>query len=264
MEQTGDFPSGRFEKKYLVTDQVAVAIRDALMPHLELDSHMSAASARGYAVYSVYYDSPTLDLYQHTRQRAANRFKLRVRFYDHDPQGVAFIEIKEKIDSQVHKRRFATNKKFVEALLRDPNSEPVLHELGNGARGTALEEFWHRRQNLDAAPKLFVAYDREAYNSTEPPLVRVTFDRRITANPSPRGGNLNVPRFGSNVGGLNVLLEFKYAGEPPQWLTDVLLKFRLRRASFSKFAECVDVLGLSGKRPRRHKMRVKKNKNISP
>ena len=62
------------------------------------------------------------------------------------------------------------------------------------------------------------------------------------------------------MGGLNVLLEFKYAGEPPAWLTDVVTTFGLRRASFSKFAECMDVLGISGQQPRRHKVGVKKKR----
>ena len=34
-EVASDFPAGRFEHKYLVPDRVAVAIRDALLPHLD-------------------------------------------------------------------------------------------------------------------------------------------------------------------------------------------------------------------------------------
>ena len=183
MEQTGDFPEGRFERKYLLPDRVAVAVRDALMPHLEIDSHMPPNSARGYAVYSLYFDTPALDFYRHTRQRVANRLKLRVRFYSHDADGPAFVEIKEKANNQVFKRRYLTNKPLVESMLRDARSERLEHALGNGARGTALEEFYRRRIELGAAPKLFVTYDREAYNSKDEPMVRVTFDRRISTTP---------------------------------------------------------------------------------
>lgn len=259
MQELGDFPAGRFEHKYLVPDRIAVAIRDALRPHLDIDSHMPTNSVRGYAVYSLYFDSPTLDLYRHTRSGAANRFKLRVRYYDHEPDSVAFVEIKEKVQNQIFKRRYQTNKSFVEAMLRNPNCEPVAHALGNGARGTALEEFCIRRQDLAAVPKVFIAYEREAYNSKTEPKVRITFDRRIKTNPCAGAAGLNFPRYGSNVGGVNVLLEFKYAGEPPTWLIDVLAEFRLRRASFSKFAECIDVLGISGATPRRHRLGVKKS-----
>ena len=260
MEQTGDFANGRFERKYLLPDRIAVAVRDALLPHLEVDSHTPPGSTRGYAVYSLYLDTPALDFYRHTRQRAANRVKLRVRFYSHDPAGPAFVEIKEKANNQVFKRRFLTEKSFVEEMLRDPKCEALQHAVGNGARGTALEEFCQRQQELGAAPKLFVTYDREAYNSVTEPLVRVTFDRRISTMPCDKTAGLNMPRYGSNVGGLNVLLEFKYAGDPPEWLTDVVTKFGLRRASFSKFAECMDALGLSGQQPRRLKVGVKKKK----
>jgi hypothetical protein len=260
MEELGDFPDGRFEKKYLVPDQVAVQLRDAMLPYLELDEHMVPGQVRGYTVYSLYLDSPGLDLYQHTRRRARNRIKLRVRYYDGDPNGAAFVEIKEKRETQVHKRRYRAGKSLIEAMLRDPSSEPVVHALGNGARGTAFEEFCQRRRELSAGPKLLVAYDREAYNSKNEPKVRVTFDRRIKTNACGVANRLAAMPFGSNVGGVNVLVEFKYAGEPPQWLTDVTAQFRLRKASFSKFAECMDVLGLSGAQPQRHKLGIKKRK----
>jgi hypothetical protein len=262
MQDLGDFPDGRFEHKFLVPDSVAVALRDAMMPFLELDEHMPGGPSRGYAVYSLYLDSPGLDLYRHTRTRLRTRIKLRVRYYDNDPAGPAFVEIKEKRENQVLKRRYQTSKSFIETMLRDPQAEPVAHALGNGARGTALEEFCTRRQSLGASPKLYVAYDREAYNSKTEPKVRVTFDRRIKANPCGAANRLAVIPYGTNVGGVNVLVEFKYAGEEPEWLTNVIRDFRLRRASFSKFAECMDVLGLSGQQPQRHKLGVKKRKKL--
>jgi hypothetical protein len=260
MQDLGDFPDGRFEHKFLVPDRVAVALRDALMPHLDVDEHMAAGNLRGYSVYSLYLDSPGLDLYHHTRKRLRSRVKLRVRYYDNEPDSVAFVEIKEKRENQVLKRRFRSTKSFVEQMLRDPRSEPVAHALGNGGRGTALEEFCKRREDLGAAPKLVIAYEREAYNSKSKPPVRVTFDRRIKTNPCGMAGRLAAISYGSNVGGVNVLVEFKYAGEPPEWLTNVLTEFRLRRASFSKFAECMDVLGISGQQPQRHKLGLKKRK----
>jgi SPX domain protein involved in polyphosphate accumulation len=249
MEQTNDFPAGRFEHKYLVTDEVAVAVRNAIRPHLAVDSHTPAESVRGYAVYSLYFDTPALDFYRHTREGLARRMKLRVRFYDHEADGVAFVEVKEKIDGKVFKRRYRTDKPFVESMLRDPQCESLQCALSNGARGTALEEFCQRSKELGAVPKLFIAYEREAFNSSTDRSVRVTFDRRIRTNGSGRDVKLAVPRYGANVGGLNVLIEFKYAGDPPAWLAEVEQHFLLRRASFSKFAECVDALQIFGPQP---------------
>lgn len=260
MQDLGDFPAGRFEKKYLVPDRMAVAIRNALAPHLDVDEHTPAESIRGYAVYSLYFDTAALDLYRQTRERVSHRYKLRVRYYDDDPRGVAFIEVKEKQGDQIFKRRYQTDKPFVEAILRDPSGELLRHALSNGARGTALEEFHQRGHALGAVPKLFVAYEREAFNSKHEPKVRITFDRRIKTTLSGAAPALAAPRFGANVGGLNVLVEFKYAGERPQWLSDVLAEFNLRRDSFSKFAECIDVLGISGQQPQQHKLGIKKAK----
>jgi hypothetical protein len=249
MQEQADFPDGRYERKYLLPDRIAVAVRDALKPHLDMDSHTPAGQIRGYQVYSLYFDNSGLDLYLHTRRRLPNRFKLRVRFYDRDAGGTAYVEVKEK----------AADKALVEALVRDPSCEAVSHALGNGARGTAFEEFCSRMKELGAGPKLFLQYEREAYNSKELPHVRVTFDRRIKTMPGNAASGLMMPTLGTNIGGLNVLLEIKYAGEPPEWLTKVVTDFRLRRASFSKFAEGVDVLGLSGAQPPKHRLGVKKN-----
>jgi SPX domain protein involved in polyphosphate accumulation len=258
MDESVDFPPGRFERKYLVTDEIAVAVRDAIRPYVDVDVHMPPGSVRGYVVHSLYLDNASLDLYRQTRECQSERFKLRIRFYDHQSEGKAYVEIKEKSAGQVYKRRYGAEKALIESMLGDPRSELVSHALSNGARNSALEEFCRVREEIGADPKLFVTYDREAYNSTSGPTVRVTFDRRIRTNAFGHESGLNVPRFGTNVGGLNVLLEFKYAGDPPQWVEDVLQTFLLKRASFSKFAECIDALGITGRAPREIKVTRKK------
>jgi hypothetical protein len=260
MQESVDFPEGRYERKYLLPDRIAVAVRDALMPHLEVDTHMPAGQTRGYPVYSLYFDNPGLDLYLHTRRRLPSRYKLRVRFYDRDAAGTAYVEVKEKAEGLVHKRRHRVDKALVDAMVRDPACEQIKHALSNGSRGTALEEFCQRAQELGAGPKLFLQYEREAFNSKELPHIRVTFDRRIKTMPGNAASGLAMPALGTAIGGLNVLLEIKYAGTPPEWLTKVVTDFRLRRASFSKFAEGVDVLGISGALPPKHRLGVKKNK----
>lgn len=249
MNDLGDFPTGRYERKYLLTDTMAVAVRNELLPYLDVDAHTPPESVRGYQVLSLYLDTPALDLYHQSRQGLKERMKLRIRYYDHDPEGIAYVEIKQKSRGLTFKRRFSIHKSMIESMLRNPNCEHLQHALSNGARGTALEEFAQRRQSLGADPKLFVAYEREAYNSKDEPRVRITFDRRITTNAAMRSAGLNAPRFGSNIGGLNVLLEFKYAGTRPLWLRDTLKKFKLRRTSFSKFVKGLDILGISGQVP---------------
>jgi hypothetical protein len=259
---------GRVERKFLVSDQVAFALREAVSRHLAIDAHTPPRSPRGYAVYTLYYDTPALELYRHTCEGRDGRLKLRVRFYDQDAQGPAFVEVKEKRDSLVFKRRFEANKPFVEAMLRDPQCDQLNHALSNGARGSALEEFCRRRHELGALPKLLIVYEREAYESASEPRVRVTFDRRIRTNSILRAPALLVPPYGTNVGGLNVLVEFKHPGETPAWLADLEQQFHLRQASFSKFAECIDALQMYGpqplvRRPRRKPKLAPASDNVS-
>jgi hypothetical protein len=254
MNDALDFPLGRFERKYLVSDEVAAAIKEAIAPHVVADEHMPSENPRGYVVHTLYLDSPTLELYRWTRESRVNRYKLRLRFYDEHATSRIYAEIKEKRSGQTFKRRYGMDHELAQAMMADRTAEPLVHALGNGAASTALAEFCELRYSIAADPKLFVTYQREAYNSQEEPQVRITFDRRMRTNAFGRSGGLAVPKYGVNIGGRDALLEFKYADDPPAWLKETLDKFNLRRAKFSKFAESVDALGISGRSPRKFKV----------
>lgn len=254
MSDTHQIPAGRFEHKFFISDELAVAVRDAIREHVELDAHTPSDSVRGYKVHSIYFDTPSLGLYQLTRKRRRGRFKLRVRYYDLEPQSVAFVEVKEKRRGQVYKWRYPTDKEFAAGVLTEQPAPQVEQALNNGGNHFALAEFCKRQGALQARPKLVVTYEREAFNSKDIPPVRVTFDRRITANPFGRDNAWSVPPYGVNVGGLSVVLELKYSGELPDWLQEVVTRFGLNRTSYSKFAECIDALGISGRKPPKDKI----------
>lgn len=247
MSEVSCVPAGRFEHKFFISDDLAVAVREAICDQVDPDVHTPAGSVRGYTVHSIYFDTPELNLYRFTRAGVRDRYKLRVRYYDQQPEGYAFVEVKEKRAGRTYKWRFQADKQFAAGVLGDRRSRQIDEALANGGNHAALAEFCRRQDTLRAAPKLVVTYEREAFNSRDESPVRITFDRRIKANAFGRESAWSVPPYGVNVGGLSVVLELKYCGDLPAWLQEVVARFGLNRTSYSKFAECVDALGISGK-----------------
>ena len=61
-----------------------------------IDEHMAGDGPDGYRVCSLYLDTPQLALYRQSKDGIKNRYKLRIRFYDEDADGPAFLEIKQR------------------------------------------------------------------------------------------------------------------------------------------------------------------------
>ncbi len=84
----------RYEHKYIIRENVALALRDFVSSYLELDSFGATQPNKSYPVHSLYLDSPDLRLYQTTINGDKNRYKLRIRFYEDRPKAPVFFEIK--------------------------------------------------------------------------------------------------------------------------------------------------------------------------
>jgi len=80
----------RFEQKYIISEEVALQVRDHVRSFLELDEHGVNKPDNSYPVHSLYLDSDDLKLYWATINGDKNRFKLRLRFYDDNPDTPVF------------------------------------------------------------------------------------------------------------------------------------------------------------------------------
>ena len=118
----------RYERKFVVTEPTAEAVRRFVSSYLVPDEHMAGAGPDGYRVCSLYLDTPHLSLYHQSRQGVKNRYKLRIRFYDDDADGPAFLEIKKRTTETVHKLRAVVPKPAAAQLLRGgrPSSTDLL------------------------------------------------------------------------------------------------------------------------------------------
>ncbi len=141
----------RFEMKYLITESSADAIRDYLRGPLTLDEHDDPNNPQGYAVCSLYLDSPQLTLYDQTIKGHKNRFKLRIRFYDNDPDGPAFLEIKRRENEVIRKQRATVTRDAALRILKGAWPSPsMLYKRGREME--ALEQFCNLRPHGTSSP----------------------------------------------------------------------------------------------------------------
>jgi hypothetical protein len=238
--------SSRFELKYIIDENCARGIRQFISSHLEPDSYARPDMDNAYPISSLYLDNSGLTLFGQTVQGMKNRFKLRIRFYDDDPSHPAFLEIKRRVTDVIKKERATVTRDAVRRVLRGdgPRLEYLKGDPTNPKSGSALQNFCHLCQSIDARGMVYVSYVREAYVSPNSDQVRVTFDRQLLGSPYEQGSPLQLPTQGAwpDVGG--VILELKFTDRFPPWMREVVQAFNLQRTSVPKYIYCINALGI--------------------
>lgn len=232
---------GRYEKKYLLTEETAVAIRRFVAAYIPPDRHMAGADREGYHVHSLYLDSPDCELYRRSVLNEKNRYKLRIRFYDLADDGIAFLEIKRRLSDSIHKQRAMISKESARRLLcgQPLGAADLLAPSDDSMR--ALHEFSELRQRLGADGVVYVHYLREAY-AAPVDNTRVTFDRNVAAESFNYEAGLHPNGHSQLLQPPCVVLELKHFGHAPPWISDLVATFDLRRTAFPKYLRCFDAL----------------------
>lgn len=229
----------RFELKYLTTADAARAFARDLATHAEPDPH---SGEQGYDVYSLYWDSPELRYFWEKLDGEKYRRKLRFRRYGDGDQ--AFVEIKQRIDRTVQKRRTRMDLAELCALFGSGAVDPAREaEVADPVLQEALVLCREHR----LAPKAAIRYRREAWFATFEPDLRVTFDTRLQYDvreldlerPTVQGSWLMDPAL--------CVLEVKYNHRVPQWLVALIQKHDLSVVRFSKYCAAVDAADFSGR-----------------
>src|SRR5690625_1238226 len=94
----------RFELKYFISEEKAQQIRFYVESFLKCDEFGITHPDRSYLVHSIYLYSPNMRTYMDTINGNRNRFKLRIRYYDHEDSPV-FLEIKRRYNKVIRKSR---------------------------------------------------------------------------------------------------------------------------------------------------------------
>ncbi len=238
--------SSRYEFKYVVTEAVAARAREFFRPHVTPDPYTAESNdPTGYLVCSLYLDSPNLDLYGQTCQGSKNRFKLRVRIYDDDPESPAFLEIKRRDDGVIKKKRAAVTRAGASKILLGAAPSPSFFHAASGSSTQAYDamlDFCRLRDQISARGCTYVQYQREAYGSRDSNKVRVTFDRSLEGGEYLPSSALKLPDRCQQPSVDGVVLELKFTDRFPTWMRDLVQSFQLERTSVAKYCKCVEEL----------------------
>jgi hypothetical protein len=232
----------RFELKYLVREETALAIRRFISCYLKPDDFAATLPNFSYPVHSLYLDSADLATYQAVQSGEKNRFKLRIRYYRNDDKTVYF-EIKRRTNEVISKMRAKVRRDAVQSLL--DGQPPQLRHLASpdGKQLVALQEFCRLMHKLRATPKSHVAYTREAWMSPLGNSLRVTFDRSVQCEPE--FGCALTTALGTTVEPFDdkVVLELKFVDRMPNWCIEMIRLFGLVRGGAPKYAQGILLLG---------------------
>lgn len=233
----------RFELKYIIPEDVALAVRSFVASYLELDEFGATMPNFSYPVHSLYLDSGHLDLYTRTINGDKNRYKLRLRFYDNRPDAPVFFEIKRRMNNTIAKQRGGVRREFVDGLLA--GQLPAPHHLisKDPKHLVALQKFCDLMVNLGAAPKAHIFYMREAWISRMDNSVRVTMDRQVLCDPEPTARLLTALVDPVVVFGNMVILELKFTNRFPDWFKALVRIFGLTQCGAAKYVDGVTLLG---------------------
>jgi hypothetical protein len=233
----------RFEIKYLVPESLALAARDFVRTYLAVDDFSEGKPNLSYPVHSLYLDSDDLVFFGQTFNGEKNRYKLRVRFYDENPDSPVFLEIKKRTNNIISKQRCAIRRDALGAVIAGqfPDDSLVLSKSPNQI--FALHAFLKLMRLSGAKPKAHVAYLREAWVSSLDNSVRVTMDRVVRFKVQQSAQLSTDLKKAIPVFDPEVILEIKFTNRFPVWFTEFVRAFNLRPGSAAKYAEGITLYG---------------------
>jgi hypothetical protein len=221
----------RYELKYRIPEAIAEKVKGFVTTYIGPDPYTRRWPNGQYPICSIYFDSSQFDLFRETVMDKANRFKLRIRGYDDEPNSPVFFEIKRKLNGIIYKSRAKARKDQIAEILKGHFLPPQATE----ADRTTLKQFVHYAQCLMARPIVSVQYRREAFEGETETRARVTFDRQLQYCP------MEKPIFKMTGNGWKklpidfVVLEIKFTNQFPAWLVELTRMFDLNRQSMSKY-----------------------------
>ena len=230
----------RFELKYWLTEPLAQRVLAFAMPYLKRDPYSVSWDAQRNT--TLYLDTRGFQFCDNHVNLSPDRTKLRIRVYGIPFGKLAFFEVKRKVKVITLKERFALPvPEVANVLARRPVTSPVSKEAAPTLGDFMFQMCLHR-----AVPKLYVACHREAFESRIPGEdVRLTVDRDLVYQPAHsvnfevkerawqdiHEGDDTRPAFGHR----RCMLELKFNGSPPRWMTELVRHFNLQREAYSKY-----------------------------
>ncbi|OPZ95975.1 MAG: VTC domain protein [Bacteroidetes bacterium ADurb.Bin408] len=230
----------RYERKYLVPNDMMDALRKRLLPFVTPDNFTSE-NERGineYTVRSIYFDSPTLISYYEKGDGIMFRRKFRIRGYDNYYPGCKVVfEIKRKIENRIRKHRAFMLFDNVEDVLATGNVEKyVIKDKNYNKALDDARRFFYHIYKYQFKPTVLIVYEREAYMGKFDSGTRITFDKNIRSRLYPCMKELYSNDNLKYLFSSHFILEIKYyKDEMPHWARTLVDEFKLKHEALSKY-----------------------------
>lgn len=219
----------RYENKFMMDDTTYQSIKKHLDCKMSLDEYCK--NGKSYPIANIYFDTQDDQLIKCSLSKPAYKEKLRLRYYGvPNSNDKVFLEIKKKVLGLVNKRRSPLG--LDEAYSFVSNGEqPKQREYMNAQ---VLNEIEYFLKVYQLEPKVYIAYDRQAYFSNGNHDLRITFDNNI------RSRRTDLRLESGDYGDLLLdgdlwLMEIKSDKSIPVWLSTLLSDHKLYKSSFSKY-----------------------------
>lgn len=200
----------RTESKYLIDESQLQKFLSKVNKFIEEDKHYK------YTVYNIYYEELNKEL---TKSKSQN--KLRLKSYGNPTNSDnVYIEVENRQDDLVYKRSLEVDTKQAYECL---NSGYPLYDAM-----ISCDEIDNYLRENEFIPKLFLAYERIAYNSIFGDC-RITFDMNLRS----RTDDFHLCDIDSNQLVLKdgyYVMEIKSSSALPEWLTTALKECRCIRS----------------------------------
>lgn len=219
----------RHERKYPITEADYRALRQRLRAVMKPDPHVGADGT--YHIHSVYFDNYRDKALREKIDGVQRREKFRIRYYDDD---FSYITLEKKIkhNDLCMKLDAPIGLEDFRRILSEPGDWMLEHPQ------MLVRELYCKMQLQQLRPRVLVSYTREPYIYPAG-NVRVTFDSGIRSSLFHRleaGGK--IPDIEATQGQEGCVLEVKYDGFLPEFLSNLLQLNGLRQQAFSKYGVC--------------------------
>jgi SPX domain protein involved in polyphosphate accumulation len=229
----------RRELKFQIPQSLVEPICRYMEPYCEMDKYSQIAPDHYYTINSLYLDNDQMLLLERKRLNLPRRFSMRIRSYGKRATFPAFMEIKGKQDMFIHKRRTIMTSMDTIGYLRDGHAEPGNPDIHNSTMSAAC--YYILKHGL--SPRIMTQYQRMAFMGRFDVYSRVTFDRRMRCYPESDYAIFPDPEKFKNYDhidqydapGANIVLELKCELKVPGWMQEMIRRFELKQAQFSKY-----------------------------
>lgn len=236
----------RFEFKY--------PIHNRLLPSIELDllkigfKRDEANNSHGgfYYVSSIYFDTPMLKDYHEKAAGLLKRKKVRIRSYSKELLGEEpdsneiWLEIKEKHDMMISKKRILVSPHELNLILSSPHSAyRTINARLSPEERPFFSKFIFFIVSESRKPYILIQYKRRAFQYLSGKnRVRITLDYDIRAEK----GRPFSSEPSTDVSKDSAIMELKFSEKLPAPIKFILEKYNLKRDVYSKYTNSVDAI----------------------